>query len=180
MPGPSRQSQSGRLSLQYLEQEEEEPASSRTDALVPSSHSQPPMPSNDEMRRSIPESINRNTWMSHVLTEEPRRGWLEGAPDSLPASPSGTLAEPLPPPFSVNPTAPGPPEIRTRNAVAIATVPTMPNAASIPPSPSAHVTATGQSDAISPSAPTASSAPDVTAAGDPKPGKRRSTRIAGK
>ena len=47
--------------------------------------------------------------MSQFLTEEARRGWLDGAPDSPPAGPSGTLAERPPPPFPVNPTAPGQP-----------------------------------------------------------------------
>ena len=120
--------------------------------------------------------------MSQLLTEEARRGWLDGAPDSPPAGPSGTLAERAPPPSPVNPTAPGPPEITTPDAVAIAPRPahTMPHAVTIPPSPSAHVRATGRLDATTPSAPGASSAPDVPTAGDPKPGKRRSTRIAGK
>ena len=165
---------------QNLEQEEEEPASSRTDALVPRARPQPPMPSNTEMLRSIQESINRNRWMSQFLTEEARRGWLDVVPDSPPAGTSGTLAERPPPPSPVNPTAPGPLEITTPDAVAIAPAPTMPNAATIPPSPSAHVPATGRLDATTPSAPTASSAPDVPGAGDPKPSQRRSTRIAGK
>ena len=159
-----------------MEQEEEEPAGSMTDALVLRSRPQPPMPSNPEMRTSIQEGINKNPWMALLLTEKARRGWLDGAPDSPPAGPSGTLAEPSP----VNPTAPGPPEITTPDAVAIVPAPTMPNAATIPPSPSAHVTATGRLEATTPSAPPASSAPDVPTAGDPKPGKRRSTRIAGK
>ena len=106
--------------------------------------------------------------MSQLLTEEAGHGWLDGALDSPSAGPP------------VNPTAPGPPEITTPDAVAIAPAPTMPNAATIPPSPSAYVTATGQLDATTPSAPAASSAPDVPTAGDSKPGKRRSTRIAGK
>ena len=86
----------------------------------------------------------------------------------------------VPPPSPVNPTAPGPPEITTSDAVAIAPAPTMPNAATIPPSPSAYVTATGRLDATIPAGPTASSAPDVPAAGDLRPSKRRSIRIGGK
>ena len=151
-----------------------------TDAFVLRSRPQPSMPYNAEMRRSFQEAINWNPWMSQLLTEEARRGWLDGAPDSPPAGPSGTFAERPPPPSPVNPTARGPPEITTPDTMAIAPAPTMPYAATIPPSPSAHVTATGVLDATTPSAPTASSAPDVPTAGDPKPGKRRSTRIAGK
>ena len=98
---PSRQSHGLRLRPQNLEQEEAEPASSRTDALVPRSRPQPFVPYNAEMRRSIQESINRNPWMTQFLTLEARRGWLDGAPDSPPAGPSGTLAErPPPPPLS--------------------------------------------------------------------------------
>ena len=69
---------------------------------------------------SIPESITRNPWMSQSLTEEARRGWPDGAPDSPPAGPSVTLAEYPPLPSPVNLTAPGPPEITTADAVAIA------------------------------------------------------------
>ena len=56
------------------------------------------MPSNAEMRRSIQEDINRNPWMSQLLTEEARLDWLDGGPDSPPAGPLGTLAERPPPP----------------------------------------------------------------------------------
>ena len=99
----------------------------------------------------------------------------ERAPLLAPRGPS----QHIPPPSPVNPTAQGSPEITTRDAVAIAPAPMMPNAATIPLSPSAHVTATVQLDATTHSAPTASSAPDVPAAGNPKPSKRRSTWIAG-
>ena len=150
------------------------------DPLVLCSRPQPSRPSDAGKRRSVQEFINKNPWMSQLVTEEARRGWLDGTPDSPPAGPSGTLAERPPLPSPVNPTASGPPSITTHDALAIAPAPTMPNAATIPPSPSAHVTATGRLDATTPSAPTASSAPDVPAAGDPKPSKRRSTRIAGK
>ena len=119
-------------------------------------------------------------WMSQLLTEEARGGWLDGALEGLRAGPSGTLSERPPPPFPVNPTASGPPSITTPDAVAIAPAPTMPNAATISPSLSAPVTATGWLVATTPSAPAASSAPDVPTAGDPKLGKRRSTPIAGK
>ena len=118
--------------------------------------------------------------MSQFLTEEASRGWLDGAPNSPPAGPSGTLAERPPPPSPVNPTALGQSEIMTPDAAAIAPAPMMPNAATIPPSTLAHLTATGRLDTTTPSASTASSVLDVPTAGDPKPSKRRSTRIAGK
>ena len=73
--------------------QEEEPAGSTTDALIPRSRPQPPMLSNAEMLRTIQEVINRNPWMSQLLTEEARRGWLVGTPDSPPAGPSGTHQE---------------------------------------------------------------------------------------
>ena len=83
------------------------------DPLVPRSCPQPSIPSEARKRRSVQEFINKNPWMSQLLTEEARRGWLNGAPDSPPAGPSGTLAERPPPPSPINPTASGPPSITT-------------------------------------------------------------------
>ena len=176
MPGPLRQSHCRRLHSQHLEHEEEEPAGSTTDALVLRSRPQPSMPSNVEMRKSIQATINKNSWILQLLTEEAHRGWLDGAPDSPLNGPSGTLTEPSP----VNPTALGPPAIMTSDTVPIGPAPMIPNAATIPPSPSAHVTAIGRLDTTTPSAPAASYAPDVRMVGDPKPGIPRTTRIAGK
>ena len=95
-------------------------------------------------------------------------------------APQGPSRNVRPPPSPVNPTASGAPSITTPDAVAIAPAPTMLNAATISPSLTAPVTATERLDATTPSAPAASSAPDIPTVGDPKVGKRRSTQIAGK
>ena len=102
--GPSRQSHGRRLCFQHLEQEEEL-ADSCTDHLVPRLRPQPSMPSDARKRRSIQGYINKNPWMSQLLTEKARRGWLDGAPDSPPAALSGTLVErrPHPPPSTPRP-----------------------------------------------------------------------------
>ena len=179
MSGPLRRSHGRRLSPQNLGQKEEL-AGSSMDPLIARSRTQASIPSDAGKRRSVQGFINKDPWMSQLLTEEAHRGCLDGAPDRPPAGTSGTLKECLSPPSPINPTASGPPSITTPDAVAISSGPTMPNSATILRSPSAGVTATGRLDATTPSAPATSSAPDVPPAEDPKLGKRRSTLIAGK
>ena len=174
---------------------------SGSNPIMPVSRSKRSAQSDSEQQRSILQLISGQPWMAEWLRNPKRTGGdreaYDGAHDSPPAAPSGTLDQrPASAPTPVSPTvAPHhtipeaeriEPVPLTPNAEFITLAPNTPNAETILPAPSTPAPALDQDITTSPGPP-ASPAPDThdatTAVGQntqtPSEGRRRSARVAG-